>query len=151
MDLANQVCTLEQATELKELGIMIDSLFYHCYISYHGEWKILMPGQGGFDAYIPAYTVAELGEMLPRRLHIKGNEYEILMRIVNHDVWTATSHRLESLYVVSYRMLYSSKTYDYDAISASEAQARADMLIHLLKEGILTVEGINKQKGGDDV
>lgn len=59
MKLSDQVCTLQQAKRLKELGIAQDSLFYHTpngilpkpFVNFTGE------------SY-SAYTVAELGAMM---------------------------------------------------------------------------------------
>lgn len=74
MKLENQVCSLEQANTLKQLGIEYKSLF--------NWWFNEIPTREGFDNYkhvhyyaetptsdktviIPAFTVAELGVMLP--------------------------------------------------------------------------------------
>ena len=56
MKIEDQVCTLEQAQKLKELGISFDAIF--CYVN--GEIKH-MPMRYDFNAF----TVAELGVMLP--------------------------------------------------------------------------------------
>jgi hypothetical protein len=69
MKLQNQVVSLELAKKLKELGFPQDSLFYWTK-SLDGknvlkEWRIIT-GDEEINAYgSSAYTVAELGEMLP--------------------------------------------------------------------------------------
>jgi hypothetical protein len=79
MNIENQVCTLEQAKRLKELGIETEAAFYHIdnsIIGYEGiKLRVLLnqskktgiPIDSGAIKYFPAFTVAELGEMLPER------------------------------------------------------------------------------------
>ena len=86
MKLEQQVCNLELSKKLKELGVKQESIFYwrlddsrlfqgefyedniqygitFCYDSSLGS---LNP-----DTHISAFTVAELGEMLPREMRIE--------------------------------------------------------------------------------
>lgn len=85
MELEKQVCSLALAKKLKELGVKQDSLFW-----WHPIPKILPDSGGtvvsnGYDisyaetgrffgsgAKISAFTVAELGEMLPQFIIKKG-------------------------------------------------------------------------------
>lgn len=73
MKLEDQVCNLELSKKLKELGVKQESLFYHYNEPYNDgedDWVITT-----FEDYkttyenksepYSAYTVAELGEMLP--------------------------------------------------------------------------------------
>ena len=71
MKLEQQVVSLELAKKMKELGFEQESLFY-----WHKSWNptkkcenepciIFSPGVKSDELNIPAYTVAELGEMLP--------------------------------------------------------------------------------------
>lgn len=113
MEIEKQVCSLEQAKRLKELGVKQESLFYW-YENYDKPC----------DAYVvsrtkeaSAYTVAELGEMLP-------SGYDT-MRISN---------------VVEFTQHYGWFGYDLEGehfpsetLYPTEAQARAAMLIHLLE------------------
>ena len=83
MELSKQVCNLELAKKLKELGVPQESLFYWEKIqresfilslreklmeivdeSEEGGWTFLEEGLSKGDVY-SAFTVAELGEMLP--------------------------------------------------------------------------------------
>ncbi len=77
MILRDQCCTMAQGKILVELGIEVAALFYHvdnAFLGYEGvkireklnqkaKWGI--PENGGIIKYYPAFTVAELGEMLP--------------------------------------------------------------------------------------
>ena len=66
MRLENQVCSLELSKKLKELGVKQESEFWWCehQDTFYIEHKSKHCNQsiGG----ISAFTVAELGEMLPR-------------------------------------------------------------------------------------
>lgn len=83
MKLENQVCTLEQAKKLKELGIVQDSLFSWRKGEFYntGEW--IFEWYVTNDAYdfeiepsesYSAFTVAELGMMLGGIFTIERNE-----------------------------------------------------------------------------
>jgi hypothetical protein len=68
MKLENQVCSLDLAKRLKKLGVKQESLFWW---SAHtepatlwNEWS-LEKQEGSPDTSYAAFTVAELGEMLP--------------------------------------------------------------------------------------
>jgi len=114
MKIQQQVISLELAQKLKKLGCKQDSL-----------WWWIDPNIKGLEPYLadhkkkttgetyPAYSVAELGEMLPRGYasHKLGDEWYCL----------ATEK-------------------DRDCSSKSEANARAKMLIYLLENGILNYE-----------
>jgi len=76
MKLENQVCSLELAQKLKELGFEQESLFYLVEIEYkHFQLLFFEEGwqykkedwkdcEGGEPKHYPAYTSAELGEIL---------------------------------------------------------------------------------------
>lgn len=123
MKLEDQVCTLEQAKKLKELGIKSDSLWKWIYpakpemisttygIYYHEQaMDIIEDNEGNeFDhAEVPAYTVAELGVAL-------GPNWE-----------------------------YSIKA-DYHFDADTEAQERGHFLIGALQSGRITPEEVNNR------
>ena len=70
MELKDQVVSLELAKKLKELGVKQDSYFAW----YKGEvrrWNQLTQELRKGEPPVSAFTVAELGEMLPKKLFIK--------------------------------------------------------------------------------
>ncbi len=83
MKLEKQVCSLELSKRLKELGFEQESYFK--YMEANGKY-VLMEGYP-ISNFCSAYTVAELGEMLPSDFHtnriemptkevgVKKNEY----------------------------------------------------------------------------
>lgn len=137
MKLENQVCSLELAKQLKELGVKQDSLFY--WVS-EGTWDkrkdIIKPflsqstkfiygsapdlSEAEYPICYSAFTVAELGEMLP---------VSVPKSYLNY--WLGiTRQPIGNKWEVSY------SDNDEDIVffeEDSEADARAEMLIYLLE------------------
>lgn len=109
MKIKDQLCSLELAKQLKELGVKQSS--YWC-------WKKMKSNKAHDDYFlsswdiedrdIHAYTVAELGEMLPE--------------------WVTSEKNSEG------RFFVRSEDAVYNTLENTEADARAKMLIHLIKE-----------------
>lgn len=147
MKLEQQVCSLEFAKKLKELGVKQESLFYwqaskrkmKDYIA-EGKWVprdySLIPrregyisdiaGAYGYNRYISAFTVAELGEMLPSSIEL-GNFDEIFLHCnkMRGEIWE-----------VEYSWYETVHKYFEDK---SEADARAKMLIYLIENKLITL------------
>ena len=118
MQLANQVCTLDQAIKLKSLGIdqVSDKVWGKNNCTLTETWSI----EGDENEFYSAYSVAELGVMLPSgydTMHITGNG------------WAAYDLDGETV-LVHYK---------------TEAECRAAMIIHLLGTNIITAEECNKR------
>ena len=112
MKLENQVCSLEHAKRLKELGVKQESLWWWTRLDDSKDF-ILMSVVNScaprIHEGISAFTVAELGEMLPMS--------------------KVDSCKPNKVWVVDYNIL--TKTCKAD----TEANARAKMLIWLLERG----------------
>ena len=118
MKLEDQVCSLELAKRLKKLGVKQKSYFF-----WVGReiWDECMqsdyetPSTPSRDKWNSAFTVAELGEILPISTGYGKN---------NPTTWSVyyknTSGELEPNLTDKY-----------------EANARAKMLLHLIEEGIV--------------
>ena len=148
MNLENQVCSLELAKKLKELGVKQESLFWW---NGNKEWvdKEVKQLGGGVsivkmldeelhweitrcvsqspscrESY-SAFTVAELGEMLPKwyssHLDVKKGEGDEGIG----DVWVCTPPRGDIEKIGSFEG------------AATEADARAKMLVYLLENGLI--------------
>jgi hypothetical protein len=127
MDIKDQVCSLELAKRLKELGVKQESLFYYgrCLnkeyrLTCEFDYEYRLTCQCGFifphSETISAFTVAELGEMLPD----KFTTYRDLSKF--KGAWTdKASDLIGKLYV----------------ISDTEADARAKILIYLIENGLI--------------
>lgn len=148
MKLSDQVCTLEQAKKLKELGVEQESIWMYIYYKddiisssaglhhYLIANEIFADNDGGeFDCLIAsAFSVAELGVMLP--------EYIGELRLLQ---W----HASDSSFGIQYRFNCDNPTTqtipDHCIFSDTEAQARAAMLIYLLENNIITPEQVNER------
>jgi len=136
MEIINQCCSKEQGIVLAQMGIELNPVFSHF------EWKkhtgvcltklkithisnILGFKIKGEIKLTPAYSLAELGEMLP------SEEY--------------------TMYTGLYDSQYCNWEWRNDdddvamGLFSTEAQARADRLIILIQKGELTVDEINKK------
>ena len=121
MKLENQVVSLELAKKMKELGFEQESLFYwiiHRYEPidlYYFENGINIPFDDEVSEKYSAYTVAELGEMLP----------------INCASWRSD------------KTLYSCQRFDFggccgqEITADTEADCRARLLIWLKENNYL--------------
>ena len=131
MKIEYQVCSLELAKKLKELGVKQESLFW--WFESKDKKETLLC----FDAKLPneyiydfeknysAYTCSELGEMLPDavasyRYRTEPDE--------DPNIWAC----------IKYVEGEHSK-YDWVCHAPTEADARAKMLIYLLENKFLTL------------
>ena len=127
MKLEDQVCNLELAKRLKELGVKQESLFYwkHNTDSPNGkidEWHLVHYGEPyNVDSpyHVSAFTVAELGEMIKINKSLRLPEFG-----ANSCKWF-WEVRLEN------------KLYEFE----TEADARGKMLIYLIENNLLPPQG----------
>ena len=118
MKLEKQVVSLELAKKLKELGVKQESYFGWVYDPYWGPNHFVTSNSDDYNWEYSAFTVAELGEMLS-----KGTL----------AWWQNTRDEHGD----------PNWVYSYGAVSVSaktEADARAKMLVYLLKSSL--VEGL---------
>jgi hypothetical protein len=129
MKLENQVCSLELARELKELGVKQESLFWWAFdkkqngnwgepndAKYSYLWDVTYSAglmEINAEVVVSAFTVAELGEMLKNLKYISG------LPSWDGSNWVTIGH---------------------DFKASTEADARAKMLIYLLENNLLTNE-----------
>lgn|SRR5574341_172240 len=126
MKLEDQSASLESAKRLKELGVKQSSLFYHIVnsiseIRYEGCKMREDPIDGGVIRYYSAFTVAELGVLLPAG-------YDTMY--TTGEGWRCYDHDGNDFQVEAFK---------------TEAECRAEMLIHLLQRNIITAEECNKR------
>ena len=131
LPIEKQVCSLDSAKRLKELGCPQESLFYWSWCitdDSSGEPELVDNPQIHFESnsddyeYASAYTVAELGEMLPQIVKMEGKKYVLVCRRVFNEYWQC-----------SYRNGEFGKHYNEN----TEAEARAKMLIHLIENKLI--------------
>lgn len=137
MKLEDQVVSLELSQRLKELGVQQESLFYWCEKASRFEdprWVILDEDEAGIGNSLvaSAFTVAELGELLPGMIMVE--------RVNPCEHETMTEAYLEISHKHEYGREYGIR---YDAIgrrgdwlwARTEADARAKMVIYLAEKG----------------
>ena len=134
MKLEDQVCSLELAKRLKELGVRKDSIFYwlekpfRINVKENGEQEMIeWETQLAFPPYsyiasdvkvYSAFSVGELGEMLPlgKLAASSKDESGWYMQVIAP--------------IEKWKEMYPCK---------NEADARAKMLIHLIEQGIVKI------------
>ncbi len=128
MKLESQVTSLELSKRLKELGVKQESYFqWRCTESEENppHWHIEY-GRDDFHYpnYVSAFTVAELGEMLPES--IEETEWTHILEI---DHWDEGK----------WHIVYASAKGDYfaEVHAETEADARAKMLIYLIENNLI--------------
>lgn len=131
MKLEDQVVSLELAKRLKELGVKQESVFH--WNEYDtddegGEFKLdyMKFNIPAYETY-SAFTVAELGEMLPSNI---GGDWWL-------DVWKS-----DDLWYVAYTEEREGGGHnflsDFLASSTTEADARAKILVYLIENNLIT-------------
>lgn len=135
MKLEQQVTSRELSQKLKDLGVKQESLFYWHFTEYEdalvlfGDEHTSIVEEGKrheFVGYVSAFTVAELGEMLPLMLDVDGF-------IVS---WESTK-KLNSWSVYLENGNYKKMSPEFKA--DTEAEARGLMLVYLLENKLITL------------
>lgn len=126
MELSKQVCSLELAKKLKELGVKQESHFWHVQdtLGNYNIWSVKPNSfsQPGADFYA-AFTVAELGEMLPKEEHL------VTMLFENGHCQMAlpSSDNLHIALSAASQLI----------MGDTEADTRAKMLVYLLENKLI--------------
>ena len=142
MKLEEQLTSLELSKKLKDLGVNQESLYYweRCggeIVVSCAEWHDSWTGEWGnghelLETLIAsAFTVAELGDMLPSCIKTKGG---ILFEHWSRD-------KQDSQWFCDYLPLGFSQDDEIESesmqVADTEANARAKMLIYLIKNKLL--------------
>lgn len=148
MKLQDQVCTLEQAKKLKELGVKQESLFcfigddnpdpkynlpHDLYYSYQAREEF---GASWWEHRIAAFTVAELGAMLPG-VDISKGEFMYFSMGSKGGHWFIDYNGSER------KTIECKGEDDLFEMKETEAGARAEMLIYLLENKLITIDEVN--------
>jgi hypothetical protein len=151
MKLENQVTNLEISKRLKELGIPQCSYFkwtdWHNGVlnfgqpseNFRGEWHVVTTPVWLDETVVSAFTVAELGEMLPwtfiAKRASKFPETEMFLMMSKDDSMGQKS------FSIWYEGMYDDgEEFKWESIiEQNEAEARGKMLIYLIENGLLKV------------
>jgi hypothetical protein len=120
-------------TLLKELGVTRKALFYYNPIS-----SALLPSEDfeSLDFAIPAYTVAELGEMLPSSIKVSGKGSFIIHGL---NLPVSREYSLYMQHVCDPNDIYDELFFT----DKKESNARAKLLIWLIENKNVNVEELN--------
>lgn len=130
MELKDQVCSLELANKLYDLGIRDESLFYY---GGHdgGEIQLFFcpnssgqPTENHYDYEVPTFTVAELGAFLPTNFNT--------VKRFDGQFWVVEDRKEVCEMCGEYLL----KLHD-DFLGPTEADARAMCLIYLLENKLI--------------
>lgn len=138
MNLEKQVCSLELAKRLKELKFKQESLFYHVRLTdtpdarEHWLLRDRKWGVGALEEY-SAFTVAELGQLLPDELCDEDEDLPYFLtseKRSDPDYWVL-------YYKQNDRGLLGGLNGPLHIEAATEADARAEMLIYLIEHKLI--------------
>lgn len=126
MNLESQVCALEYVKRLEELGVKQESLFYWCNVN-NWEYKSVLrycpqaiDRELALSGYaVSAFTVAELGEMLPDNCYTQKDCATLPVEWICHRI---IDENQEDIW-----------------IGDTEANARVKMLIYLIENKLINI------------
>lgn len=154
MKIENQVCSLEQAKRLKELGVVQHSAFYHykqivngvsevrIYPLFHEDFgrhakneslDRALSGDSKNEIY-SAFTIAELGIILPHNFISHRHDPK-----VSDNYWVVKLDYNSECDVCA----QAHPTIHFNSESQTESCSRAAMLIYLLENGTVTADDVN--------
>lgn len=143
MYLGDQVCSLELAKRLKELGVVQDSIFSWMRKS---DGRMFVSSAYGCDCWLElgyesenaysAFTSSEIGEMLPDCIDgviLFNNKHTTLIDLNGHFIKSSKKDN-------EYKIYIDGLTKVTIFFSKKEADARAKMLIYLIENGLVKNE-----------
>jgi hypothetical protein len=146
MRIEDQVTSLELAKRLKELGVRQESLFWWVDEGrYVPSWRVKFKKKAQVhwasrqeERFVSAFTVAELGELLPQRLFFEdgyfyGNVYFETYPLNTTSGWLCNYVATRGTVLIN----------PYLEEAHTEADARAKMLIYLLENDLISLTDIN--------
>ena len=125
MTLEQQVTSLEISKRLKELGVKQESLFWWHHERLEDTDEVDSWGEnhlGVWQNVVSAFTVAELGEMLPE--------------VIRKDEWLTCEKTIGGVWKISYSY-FDGVNRDNFQTADTEADARGKMLIYLLENKLM--------------
>ena len=124
MTLEQQLVSLELAKKLKELGVKQESYFGWVYDPMSSLGYFVTSNSDKWEYEYSAYTVAELGEMLPARVQ----KFRLQCDKAPDEKW-----------FVSYIAFLDDDNEEIVQFANTEANARAKMLIYLIENNHIKV------------
>lgn len=137
MNFKDQVCSLELAEELQNLGVKQESLFSHHFNKNHDRWEMkpfwLMSFVDVTDEHYSAFTIAELLDKIPHS--IPYDEHNTASLLITKGPINYTVR-----YMAAYIFPHRRKAYCKVLFTEKNlVEACAKMLIYLLKNKLITL------------
>ena len=155
-----QVCTVNQSKQLYELGLRLPSMCWwrNDYpdnpLSYPDKWRLIFADdypltgeqiavkyEKGFHL-LPAFTVAELGMMLPKIITLDNEHHCLDLFWVIHSAYT--KNREEAFKVGYFHYSDINRQYGASVEHINEANCRAQMVIYLLEHELVSSDKLNE-------
>lgn len=136
-----QVTSLDLSKQMKEAGFEQESLFWHWRKDSSSPIHIIFDpnlrayeenGQLG-EIIAPAYTVAELGKMLPKTISKDGSKK---INLIGNELWIYIDYDAGAYWHCGYSE-DNEQSQDWDRAGKTMAEAMAKMLLYLKENGLL--------------
>lgn len=134
MKFENQLTSLALSKRLKELGVKQESIFYWDALSPTAYIIKFFPYHCPGLEHYSAFTVAELGELLPGEIEKYRKQYNVF------DYFYIRFIKNEDQYFSTYYLGPEEEEKLIEFKDHSEANVRALMLIYLIENGLLKNE-----------
>ena len=131
MKLETQVASLDLSKRLKELGVAARG-YFKWHFDPHHTWELCRSIEGWGGPEYAAFTVAELGVMLPD-FFVSSRYYDAHPVLSRGPFWECHNEGNDEV-------AGADQTVE---MMPTEANARAAMLAHLLENKLITVEEVN--------
>lgn len=141
MKLENQVCTIEQAKKLHELGVKAES--YFVWAKINNEWR-LVPKDGDimYGEHYHAYSCAELGVLLPSYIIEASTQYKLWYWQEKEIIYPSIAIIIHNGYG-EIGFCGRNETLVIDAKHQYEAHGKAELLIRLIESGHVKPEELS--------
>ncbi len=128
MKIEKQVCTIDQAKKLADLGVKQDA-FFKWVVTGNSTDLLISSSVENMESY-SAFSVAELGVLLPSVIHLEDDDYYLHGSIGNRE---------DEFYYIWFLSSFENVEWEtFPAIEKdTEAEARAESLIWLLENKYL--------------
>ena len=143
MNLKDQVISLDLAKKLRRAGVKQESLWYWNYTDRNNnkkDWILVARFIGIEEERISAFTVAELGEMLPKYFKHgsvkKPKTYQCSTLEISRGGSKTLGGEIEWDWCVKYLKGYSRQKEHFER-GDTLAEAMGNMLLHLIKNNLL--------------
>lgn len=141
MNIKDQVVSLELAKEMKELGVKQDSFWHWTWAEWNEEveWVLILPDEAARlkKEKFSAYTVAELGERLPLYFYSFDTELDGWQCATPDGFFKQDSTPYTSVDTLFGPLRIPAEMRRYMEEAKTEADARAKIVIYLIKEGYI--------------